>query len=330
MQHLFKAVVVRESEGSVSTAFEDLEMEMLPPGDLTLRVECSTLNYKDGMVMKGLGRLVRNYPHVPGVDLVGEVVQSSNPKFSNGDMVIVTGFRMGELYWGGFSQFARVSSEWAVALPKGLSAARAMAIGTAGLTSMLAVMALEEHGLVPTEAPVLVTGAAGGVGSTAVALLKALGYSVAASTGRSEESEYLRRLGANTIVKREALAEATNRPLESEQWSGCIDAVGGSTLARVLGQMKSNSSIASVGLAGGANFSANVMPFLLRGVNILGIDSVMAPIERRIVAWDRLTRQLPLDILDSMTTHATLEEVPDLAEPILAGKVRGRVVVQCW
>ena len=325
---MFKALVVSESDGSVTSEIKQLEESDLPEGDLTIRVEKSTLNYKDGMVVKGIGKLVKTYPHVPGVDMAGEVVESKNPAFREGDGVLVTGFRVGETYWGGYSQLARVNSNFALKLPNGLTSHDAMAIGTAGLSAMLALMALEEHGLRPSDDEVLVTGAAGGVGSIAVTILHGLGYKVAASTGRPEEAEYLRGLGATSIVERSELSSPSQRPLESERWSGCIDAVGGVTLARLISQLKRNASVAAVGLAGGGRFDASVMPFLLRGVNLLGIDSVMAPLNRREVAWSRLRDEVPRQLLGEMTREVELEEVPKLAEEILAGKVRGRIVVK--
>ena len=325
---MFKALVVSELDGSVTSEVKQLEESDLPEGDLTIRVENSTLNYKDGMVVKGLGRLVRTYPHVPGVDMAGRVVESQNPAFRAGDGVLVTGFRVGEAFWGGYTQLARVNSSYALKLPEGLSSRDAMAIGTAGLSAMLALMALEEHGLKSSDDEILVTGAAGGVGSIAVTVLHGLGYKVVASTGRPEEAEYLRDLGASSILDRSELSVPNQRPLESERWGGCIDAVGGVTLARVISQLKRNASVAAVGLAGGGRFDASVMPFLLRGVNLLGIDSVMAPLNRREIAWARLRDEVPKQLLDGMTREVELEEIPKLADDILAGKVRGRLVVR--
>ncbi len=325
---MFKALVVSELDGALTSEIKQLEESDLPEGDLTIRVEYSTLNYKDGMVIKGIGKLVKTYPHVPGVDMAGTVVESQNPAFRAGDGVLVTGFRVGETFWGGYTQLARVNSNFALKLPTGLSSLDAMAIGTAGLSAMLALMALEEHGLRQSDDEVLVTGAAGGVGSMAVTILHGLGYRVAALTGRPEEAEYLRDLGATSVLERNELSEPSKRPLESERWSGCIDAVGGVILARVISQLKRNASVAAVGLAGGGRFDASVMPFLLRGVNLLGIDSVMAPLRRREVAWARLRDEVPKKLLDEMTREVELEEVPKLADEILAGKVRGRLVVR--
>jgi acrylyl-CoA reductase (NADPH) len=324
---MFKALVLEETEGKVTSAIEELDESRLPDGDVTVAVGYSTLNYKDGMVLKGIGRLVRTYPHVPGVDFAGTVEDSAHPDFAPGDAVVLTGWRVGEAHWGGYAQKARVKGDWLVKLPEALTAKRAMAIGTAGFTSMLAVMALEAHGCTPDGGPVLVTGGAGGVGSVATAILAKLGYQVAASTGRPETHDYLRDLGAAEIVDRAELAEAPTRPLDKERWAGCIDAVGGVTLARVLTQMSYRASVAAVGLAGGNKLDTTVIPFLLRGVNLLGIDSVLCPVDERSEAWQRLGRDLPLDKLDAMVEDATLADLPDLAGRILEGKVRGRIVV---
>jgi acrylyl-CoA reductase (NADPH) len=294
---------------------------------VTVRVEYSTLNYKDGMILQGQGRLVRQYPHVPGIDFAGTVVQSSSPEFAPGDPVLLTGWRVGELHWGGYAERARVKAEWLVRRPAGLSAKQAMAIGTAGFTAMLAAMALEKHGLAPDAGDVLVTGAAGGVGGVAVSLLAALGYRVAASTGRPELRAYLEGLGAAELIDREALAAKPARPLDRERWAGAIDAVGGNTLATILTQLKYRAGAAACGLAGGSDLPASVIPFLLRGVNLFGIDSVMCPRDERIAAWGRLARDLPLDRLDRMTEIVPLADLPDLAPRILNGEVRGRVVV---
>ena len=287
----------------------------------------STLNYKDGLVLKGLVRLVRSYPHVPGVDFAGSVVESSHPDFKSGDKVVLNGWRVGELHWGGYAQMARVKGDWLVPLPEVLTTRQAMAIGTAGYTSMLSVMALQAHGIEPGSGPILVTGAAGGVGSVAVAILAKLGYQVAAVTGRPEAQAYLTDLGATEIVARDELAEPPSRPLDKERWAGCIDAVGGTMLARVLTQMQYRGAVAAVGLAGGNELNTTVIPFLLRGVNLLGIDSVMCPKAERTVAWRRLATDLPLEKLAEMEVDATLADLPQLAGEILQGRVRGRVVV---
>jgi acrylyl-CoA reductase (NADPH) len=274
-----------------------------------------------------LAGLVRKYPHVPGIDFAGRVLSSDNPAWREGDAVVLTGWRVGEAHWGGYAEKARVKGDWLVKLPAGLTTRQAMAIGTAGFTAMLAVMALEDHGLTPDKGEVLVTGAAGGVGSVATAILAKLGYHVAASTGRPETHDYLRKLGASSIIERASIATPSGKPLEGERWAGCVDAVGGGTLSQVLTQLKYHASVAACGLAGGAKLEATVIPFLLRGVNLLGIDSVMCPKPRREQAWARLASDLPLDLLESMITAAKLEDLPRLAGEILAGKVRGRVVV---
>ena len=324
----FRALVVEKDEdGKTSASVREALEEELPAGDATVAVEYSTLNYKDGLCLGKGGGLVRNYPHVPGIDFAGEVVETSSSRFQTGDKVVLTGWRVGEVQWGGYAQMARVKSDWLVRLPGGLDTRQAMSVGTAGFTAMLAIMALEEHGLKPENGPVLVTGASGGVGSVATAALANLGYEVAAATGRPESEDYLKGLGASRIVPRSELAETVKRPLEPESWAGCIDSVGGSMLARLLGQMKYGSSVAAVGLAGGAGLPATVIPFLLRGINLLGIDSVMKPIEARRRAWDRIASYVPLTALDSMTRLVGLEELPQLGSDILAGRVRGRVVV---
>ena len=324
---MFKALLLEEKDGKVVPRMAELAEDALPAGDVTVAVEHSTLNYKDGLILQGLGRLVRQYPHVPGIDFAGRVLSSETPAWREGDQVVLTGWRVGEAHWGGYAQKARVKGEWLVKLPAGLTTRQAMAIGTAGFTAMLAVMALEDHGLTPDKGEVLVTGAAGGVGSVATAILARLGYQVAASTGRPETHDYLRKLGAASIIERASLEKPSGKPLEGERWAGCIDAVGGSTLAQVLTQLKYHASVAACGLAGGAKLEATVIPFLLRGVNLLGIDSVMCPKPRREQAWARLARDLPLALLESMITEAKLEDLPRLAGEILAGKVRGRVVV---
>jgi len=331
---MFKAIVVQEVDKGVSAALQELDDDQLPDfpeadRPVTVAVEYTTLNYKDGMVLNGLGRLVRKYPHVPGIDFAGTVEASAHPDFKPGDPVVLTGWRVGEMTWGGHAQKARVKGDWLVPLPDGLTAKRAMAIGTAGFAAMLGIMALEEHGLTPDAGEVLVTGAGGGVGSIAVATLANLGYRLAASTGRAETHDYLRGLGAAEIVDRAELAEPSKRPLESERWAGCVDAVGGMTLARVLGQMAYGRSVAAVGLAGGSALETTVLPFLLRGVNLLGIDSVMCPPARRRAAWTRLAKELPMDKLDAMTTEAGLGDLLGLGKDILKGKVRGRLVVGC-
>lgn len=325
MSETFKALVVEKEDQGTSASVQDLTLADLPEAEVTVAVEYSTVNYKDGLCIGPGGGLVRNYPHVPGIDFAGTVEASSDDRYKTGDKVVLTGWRVGEAHWGGYSQKARVRADWLVPLPKGLTTRQAMAVGTAGFTAMLAVQALEDHGI--KAGPVLVTGAAGGVGSVAVALLSAMGKQVAAVTGRPEQAEYLTSLGATQIVPREDLAETVKRPLEGETWGGCVDAVGGSMLARLLGQMEYGASVAAVGLAGGASVPATVIPFLLRGVNLLGIDSVLQPYENRVRAWDRLAELLPMDKLEAMIVEKTLEDLPRTGADILKGQVRGRVVV---
>jgi len=323
----FRALVLHEEGGKVVSRIEAVDEERLPPGEVTVAVECSTLNYKDGMILQGIGRLVRTYPHVPGIDFAGTVERSESPEFAPGDPVILTGWRVGETQWGGYAEKARVNASYLVRRPEGLTARQAMAIGTAGLTAMLAVMALERHGLRPNSGDVLVTGAAGGVGSTAVSLLSRLRHRVVASTGRPELRDYLTGLGAADLIDRAALAAKPSRPLDSERWAGAVDAVGGTTLATILTQLNYRAGVAACGLAGGSELPATVIPFLLRGVSLLGIDSVMCLRDERIEAWRRLVRDLPLDRLERMVQTVPLSALPDLAPKILKGELRGRTVI---
>ena len=324
----FRALVLDEADGKVTPSIRMLADEQLPDGDVTVDVAYSTLNYKDGMVIKGLGRLVRQYPHVPGIDFAGTVVRSASPRFAVGDFAILTGWRVGETRWGGFATRARAKAEWLVRLPDGMSLQESMAIGTAGLTAMLAIIALEEHGLTPeAEGEVLVTGAAGGVGSVATAILAKLGYRVAAATGRADAHGYLKDLGASVVVPREELLAAPKGPLASERWAAAIDSVGGPILANLLTALRYRASCASVGLAAGPQFTATVVPFLLRGVNLLGIDSNLCSLARREAAWTRLARDLPKDKLAYLSSTAPLSRAADLAESILQGGVRGRIVI---
>jgi len=324
---MFEALLLEEKDGKVTAGLRSLEESQLPAGNVTVDVEYSTLNYKDGLILTGQGRLVRVYPHVPGVDFAGTVAASDDPAWRPGDRVVLTGWRVGETQWGGFAGKARVKGDWLVRLPENLSTRRAMAIGTAGFTAMLAVIALEERGVTPQAGEVLVTGAAGGVGSVATAILARLGYSVTASTGRPETHDYLRQLGASAIIERATIAAPSGKPLESERWAGAIDSVGGATLAAILPAVRHHGAVAACGLAGGVKLETTVIPFLLRGVSLLGIDSVLCPAEKRRQAWARLARDLPLDKLDTMIVPARLADLPRLAPEILAGRVRGRVVV---
>jgi acrylyl-CoA reductase (NADPH) len=324
----FRAVLAAEPDGPAGR-LADLRVEDLPEGDLLVRVTCSSLNYKDGLAVTGRAPVVRRFPMVCGVDLAGEVLESGSDVFAAGDTVVVTGFGLGEEHWGGFAGMARVRSEWAVRLPAGMTALQAMACGTAGLTAMLCVLALERHGLEPGgDLPVLVTGAAGGVGSVAVALLAEAGFDVAASSGRPEQESYLRGLGATSIVPREELASAPPKALEREQYAGVVDAVGGAVLATALRRTRYGGTVAACGLAGGGDLPTTVHPFILRGVTLAGVESVRCPLALREQAWGRLAGGLRAGQLDAMTTVEPLDRVPELAEEILAGRTRGRVVVE--
>ncbi len=324
---MFKALVLSKDDNGVSAEIQELDESQLPEGDVVVSVEYSTLNYKDGLVLGGLGGLTREFPHVGGVDFAGTVEESSHADFKAGDKVVLTGWRVGEIHWGGYGQKARVSGDWLVPLPDGITARQAMAVGTAGFTAMLGVMALEDHGMKPENGEVLITGAAGGVGSVAAAILANLGYTVAGSTGRADTHDYLKEMGVSVIIDRDELSEPNKRPLEKERWAGCIDAVGGTTVSRVLAQMKYGGSVAAIGLAGGNKLEATVIPFLLRGINLLGIDSVMCPKEKRIRAWQRIASDLPMEKLEGMISDAKLQDLPQLGIDILDGQVRGRVVV---
>jgi acrylyl-CoA reductase (NADPH) len=323
----FRALMVRQADGAVSAAIEDVPMASLPEGEVTVAVSHSSLNYKDGLVLRGLGGLAKTYPHIPGIDLAGTVERSTVPAYRAGDPVLATGWFIGERHWGGYATRARLKADWLVPMPAGLDARRAMAIGTAGFTAMQAILALEDHGLKPGNGEVLVTGAAGGLGSVAVAVLAKLGYTVAASTGRAETHDYLTGLGAATIVDRKELATPSGRPLEKERWAGVVDSVGGETLATALRQTRYGGAVAACGLAGSNTLPTSVLPFILRGVNLLGIDSVQCPTALRRRIWTRLAGDLPLDKLDAATTVVPLGALIDLAPKILKGEVRGRVVV---
>ena len=322
----FNALVLRESDDGPVGAIEQLTDADLPDGDVTVDVDYSSLNYKDGMALTGAGRIVRSYPMVPGIDLTGTVVASDSPDFAIGDAVILTGWAVGERYWGGYTQRQRVRSEWLVKRPAAMSALDAMGIGTAGLTSMLCVMAIDDGGVTPDDGPVIVTGAAGGVGSVAVALLAGRGFEVTAVTGRPDTHEYLSGLGASAFLSREEMSDKA-RPLDSETWAGAVDTVGSTMLAKVLSQMKYRGVVAACGLAGGFDLPTTVMPFIIRGVRLQGIDSVMAPREIRDDAWARLADELPGDLLGSMTEIVPMTELLARGPSIIDGQVRGRWVV---
>jgi acrylyl-CoA reductase (NADPH) len=323
----FKAIVIRKTDAGQSIGLEDYDEKDLMDGDVAVRVEWSTVNYKDGLAITGKAPVVRRFPMIPGVDFAGTVAASTHPDWKPGDQVILNGWGLGETHLGAYGEKARVQGDWLVRLPAGMSARDAMAIGTAGYTAMLAVMALEHHGLKPAGGPVVVTGAAGGVGSVAVAILAKLGYQVTASTGRPEEADYLKRLGAAEIIDRKDLA-GTPRPLAKERWAGGIDAVGSTTLANVLSMIRYRGAVAACGLAGGMDLPATVAPFILRGVSLLGIDSVLRPVADRRLAWRRLETDLDRAKLAEMTSEIGLAEVIDAGRKIVDGRVRGRIVVK--
>ena len=323
----FKAIVIEKSDGGQKVGLTDFDEANLMEGDVTIRVEWSTVNYKDGLAITGKAPVVRRFPMIPGIDLAGSVESSSDPRWKPGDRVILNGWGLGETHLGGYAEKARVKADWLVPLPARSSARGAMAIGTAGYTAMLAVMALERHGLMPRQGPVIVTGAAGGVGSVAIAILARLGFEVIASTGRPAEADYLRALGASEIVERKELAGAA-KPLGRERWAGGIDSVGSATLANVLSMTRYGGAVAACGLAGGMDLPATVAPFILRAVSLIGIDSVMCPMEKRREAWQRLGSDLDAGKIAPMISEIDLAGVPDACRRILEGGVRGRIVVK--
>lgn len=323
----FKGLLLTKSDAGPIATWSDLTEADLMEGDVTVRVSHSTINYKDGLALTGKAPVVRRWPMIPGIDFAGDVVASSNPAFKPGDAVVLNGWGVGETHLGGYAQLARVNGDWLVPRPAGLSAAEAMAIGTAGYTAMLAVLALERHDVTPEKGPVLVTGAAGGVGSVAIALLARLGYGVVASTGRAAETDYLKALGASEVIDRVELSSPA-RPLGKERWAGAIDAVGSHTLANALAMTRYGGCVAACGLAQGMDLQSSVAPFILRGVTLTGIDSVMAPKARRLEAWSRLARDLDRAKLAAMTVTRPVSEAPALAPEILAGRIRGRVVLE--
>ena len=324
---MFRALLVDRTEDGFQWAVVDLTDDDLPEGEVLVDVEYSTVNYKDGLAVTDTAPVLRNFPMVPGIDLAGTVSASDDPEVSVGQRVVVNGWGIGEETWGGFAQRARVRGGWTVLLPDGIGSAEAMAIGTAGYTAMLCVLALEDHDVTPEAGPVLVTGAAGGVGSVAVAVLAARGYEVHASTGRPEEADYLVGLGASEIVDRSELSETGGRPLARARWAGAVDAVGSHTLANVLSQIRPEGCVAACGNAQGTDLTTTVFPFILRGVTLRGVHSVHVPRPRRLEAWRRLDEDLDRDLLASMTRTVGLDDVPAVAAEILAGRVRGRVVV---
>ncbi|TCS40212.1 MDR family oxidoreductase [Reinekea marinisedimentorum] len=324
---MFKAVLIEKDEQGYRAALKQVDESVLPEGDVTVKVSHSTLNYKDGLAISGKSPVVRQFPMIPGIDLVGEVTECTSGKFNVGDKVLLNGFGVGEVHCGGLGEVARLKSEWLIPLPAGFTPAQAMAIGTAGYTAMLCVMALEKQGVKPEDGTVLVTGANGGVGSFAIALLAKLGYTVAASTGRVNEADYLKKLGASEIIDRATLSEK-GRPLGKEIWAGAVDTVGSQTLANVCSQIKYGGAVAACGLAGGFDLPATVMPFILRGVTLAGVDSVMRSLEDRQQAWTRLAELVDASVLDSIAVTIPLEDAIETANGLLEGKVRGRVVVE--
>jgi len=323
---VFKAIVIDKDASAYRAWLADLSDEQLPDGDVTVRVSYSTLNYKDGLAISGQGPVVRQFPMVPGIDFVGTVEASMDSRYRHGDKVLLNGWGVGEAHWGGLAQKARAKGDWLIPLPLGMTERQAMAIGTAGYTSMLCLMALERHGVRPDHGKVLVTGANGGVGSFAIALLARNGYSVIAATGRPEEAEYLKQLGAETIIHRAELSEP-GRPLGKERWAAAIDSVGSHTLANVCAGTQAEGAVAACGLAQGMDLPATVAPFILRGVSLLGVNSVTQPYLRRVEAWNRLCAELDLEKLIDITREITLEQSLQSAQDLLQGKVRGRLVV---
>lgn len=323
---MFNGILIEKDDQGYRAAIKDIDESVLPEGDVTVNVSHSTLNYKDALAITGKGPVVRKFPMVPGIDLVGTVEHSESDKFTVGDQVLLNGFGVGETHCGGLAQKARLKSEWLIPLPKGFSPRQAMAIGTAGYTAMLCVIALEKNGITPEKGEILVTGANGGVGSFSIAILAKLGYKVVASTGRVDQAEYLKKLGACEVIDRKALSEP-GRPLAKERWAGAIDSAGSHTLANVCASIQYGGAVAACGLAQGMDLPASVAPFILRGVTLAGIDSVMRPIADRIEAWERLADILDPEVFEDISTDISLSEVVSTAEALMAGKVRGRVVV---
>jgi acrylyl-CoA reductase (NADPH) len=325
----FRALVTnRDAQGTISSAVEAMDDDRLPAGNVTVDIAWAGLNYKDGLCVTGAGGLVRTYPHVCGIDFAGTVRDSADPRYTVGQPVVLTGWRVGETHWGGFAERARVDADWLVPLPEGLSLRDAMIVGTAGLTAMLAINALEAHGVTPASGEVLVTGAAGGVGSTATAMLARLGYGVVALSGRLQQADALKMLGATSVLDRAEFLAQPDKPLESARWAGVVDCVGGPVLGKLLRQVKYGGAVAALGNAGGIGLETNVLPFILRGVTLIGIDSVMQPFAARIAAWDRVATTFDIAAYGSLVREIGLEEVPAAAAEILAGQVAGRTLVR--
>lgn len=322
-----QALVLEQSSGETIATLKHLPDDSLPPGDVTVDIDWSGINYKDALAITGKGKIIRQFPMVPGIDFAGRVQSSSDARFQRGQSVLLTGWGVGENHWGGLAERARVKADWLVPMPQGLDARKAMIVGTAGFTAMLCVMALEEGGVTPDGGEVLVTGASGGVGSTAVAMLNALGYRVVAVSGRESTHGYLRQLGASEVLPRSAFSERS-RPLEKQRWAGAIDTAGGEVLASVLAQTHYNGVVAACGLAGGTDLPTSVMPFILRNVRLQGVDSVMTPVARRHQAWQRLQQVLPATFYQQATTEVSLTEAVDAAEKLLNNQLTGRTLVR--
>ena len=325
---MFKALLIDKNDDGLTVKLDQIEESQLPEGDVRVNVLYSTLNYKDGLAITGKAPVVRKFPMVPGIDFVAEVLESSHDSWSVGDKVILNGWGVGESHWGGLAKQARVKGDWLVALPESVTPKQAMSIGTAGYTAMLCVMGLQEQGVKPEDGEILVTGANGGVGSIATMLLAKLGYTVVASTGRLEETDYLKSLGATEVIHRDEFS-SPGKPLVRERWAGAVDSVGSHTLANVCASMRYGGAVTACGLAQGMDFPATVAPFILRGVRLIGIDSVNAPLAKRVEAWNKLAELLDMDALAENTREITLEDCVEVAGDLLAGKVRGRVVVDC-
>jgi acrylyl-CoA reductase (NADPH) len=325
----FRALVVDKKEDRFSVEIKPMTFDDLPKGDVTIQVAYSSVNYKDGLASIPNGNIVRSYPFVPGIDLAGTVVSSDDPRFREGDKVLATSYEIGVSHYGGFSQFARIPAEWVVPLPEGLTLKEAMVFGTAGFTAALSVQRLEEFGLRPDSGPVLVSGATGGVGSFAVSMLSKIGFDVVASTGKASEHEYLLRLGAKQVISRDELTPEKIRPLDKQRWAGAVDPVGGKTLAYILSTTKYGGSVAVSGLTGGSDLQTTVFPFILRGVNLIGIDSVYCPMDIRVKLWKRMATDLkPETLLTDIAQEVTLDELPDVLQRILKGEIRGRTIVK--
>ncbi|WP_248465457.1 MDR family oxidoreductase [Pectobacterium versatile] len=322
-----QALVLEQSDGLTHAQIREIDAEQLPAGDVTVDISWSGINYKDALAITGKGKIIRNFPMVPGIDFVGTVRHSDSDRFSIGQPVILTGWGVGENHWGGLAQQARVKSDWLVPLPASLDARKAMILGTAGFTAMLCVMALEDGGITPESGDIIVTGASGGVGSTAVALLAELGYQVTAVSGRADNTDYLKKLGAKQVLDRSEFS-GSPRPLEKQRWAGAVDTVGDNVLATLLAQMDYNATVAACGLAGGIALPTTVMPFILRNVRLQGVDSVMAPLARRQQAWERLAAILPESFYQQVTQEIGLEDVPAVAAALLENKVTGRTLVK--